>query len=294
MSFNLDRASHLREDDLDELWANQETRAIVFRSGHPLMDEDRLASLPAASLTSEDRTRSTFLGTVGGAPRFLVDLDDEGWNRLASLWRTAPTASTFREAAPRVGAEDAEMLAFAQGLVNWHERSGFCPRCGSPATLGRAGHARVCSSDSCGAETFPRIDPVVIMLVTRGDELLLVRHRRARSSVFFSAIAGFVEHGETLEAAVARETLEEVGLEIASVRYFGSQAWPMPTSLMVGFTAVARDGEVRVDEKELVEARWFTREALRAGEANLAPRFSIARRMIDAWMEGGGQGRPRA
>jgi len=280
-----DRSSHLRESAVEALRRRDDALAVVFRGGHPLLDGDgaSLATLPASALDSGTIASATFLGVRGGIPLFLADLDDEAAERAEAMWPMPPTVSTFREAAPDLAPDDAEILAFAQGLLNWQRRSGFCPGCGSEARLERAGHVRVCTNDACAAQWFPRIDPVVIMLVTRGDELLLVRHRRARSAIFFSAVAGFVEHGETLEQAVARETLEEVGLEVTSVRYFGSQAWPLPTSIMVGFVAEAAAGEPRIDEEELIEAKWFDRAALGSGNVSLPGEFSIARRMIEWW-----------
>jgi len=170
------------------------------------------------------------------------------------------------------------LFAHAVGLSNWHSRHGFCPKCGSPTTIASAGHMRVCTH--CASEHFPRHDPAVIMLVIDDDDRCLLGHNPAWPPGRFSTLAGFVEPGETLEQAVRREVGEEVGVTLGQVRYFDSQPWPLPHSLMVGFFADWASGEIRVDGIEIVDANWY-----RAGRLpEIPPRLSIARRLIEDWL----------
>jgi NAD+ diphosphatase len=162
-------------------------------------------------------------------------------------------------------------------LVEWARTHRFCGRCGIP-TEPQAGE-RAMKCPSCGLLAFPRLAPAMITLVTRGDQVLLARGVQFRSPVY-SCLAGFVEPGESLEGAVVREVREEVGVEVGNVRYWGSQPWPFPHSLMVGFTAVWRSGEIDIDPAEIVDAQWFYRDEL----PPIPPRMSIARKLIDAWL----------
>ena len=192
----------------------------------------------------------------------------------------------LRQAGPLLGDRDAGLFTHAVALANWHATHTHCPRCGAVTEPVQAGHARRCPVD--GSEHFPRVDPAVIMLVRDdGDRCLLARNRTwppRRVSI----LAGFVEPGESLEQAVIREVAEETGLRVSGLRYVGSQPWPMPRSLMLGFVARAPgEQEIVVDEEEIAEARWFTREQLTAaistGEVLLPPPVSIAHRIIESW-----------
>lgn len=163
-------------------------------------------------------------------------------------------------------------------ILLWDQTHRFCGRCGQPTINAPAERAKLCPQ--CGLLSFPRLSPAVIMLVYRGDELLLARNRAFAEGVF-SVLAGFVEPGESLEEAVAREVKEEVGLDLTDIKYFGSQPWPFPHSLMIGFTARYAGGEIRLQEEEIVEAAWFTRD----GELPRLPgTLSIARRLNDAFL----------
>ena len=189
-----------------------------------------------------------------------------------------------RDAAAR---GEAGIAAYATAILTWHRTHPHCARCGHPTDMGEAGFVRTCPS--CGASHHPRTDPVVIMLVTRGDEVLLGR-QPSWPPGRYSALAGFVEPGESLEEAVAREVLEEAGIEITAPRYVGSQPWPFPASLMLGFLAEHAGGEPRVGDAELEDVRWFTRDEVRAaargdGSIGLPPPLAIARTLIDVWLE---------
>ncbi len=161
----------------------------------------------------------------------------------------------------------------ALGLGNWHSATRFCGRCGGPLADHSTDCARTCAS--CGVSVYPRISPCVIVLVTKGSEILLARHTDRNQDVF-SCIAGYVEHGETLEECVAREVFEETGLRVGSIRYAGSQGWPYPDQLMVAFTAQWVSGEINVDPIEILEARWFARDKL----PNVPRRGTVAWNLI--------------
>jgi NAD+ diphosphatase len=196
----------------------------------------------------------------------------------------------LRRIGPLLGDADAAVLAYARGLVHWHRRHRFCGVCGAATEARKGGHMRRCAEEACDALHFPRTDPAVIMLVhDGGDRIVLGRQREwppGRSSV----LAGFVEPGESLEDAVAREVMEEVGLHTADIRYHSSQPWPFPSSIMLGFTARATSDRLTVDTDELAEARWVSRdEVLNSPEDAqfaLPRRDSIAYRLIRDWAEG--------
>jgi len=173
-----------------------------------------------------------------------------------------------------------QMVVRASEMVEWYLAHAFCGRCGAPTVLSEAEMARACMA--CGSLHFPRISPAVITLVHRGEEVLLARNRGFRSG-FYALVAGFVEAGETLEQAVRREVKEEVGVEVDELEYAGSQAWPFPSQLMVGFFARYASGEIRVQESEISEARWFHVDRLPAPEDRPAP-YSIAGRLIQRFV----------
>jgi NAD+ diphosphatase len=183
----------------------------------------------------------------------------------------------LRETFASLGEAGFMAAGVATQLVEWVTTSRFCGRCATPTE--RVADERCMRCPACGLVAYPRIAPAVIVLVRRGAEALLARGARFPLP-FFSTLAGFVEVGETLEDTVSREIREEVGIEVSDARYFGSQPWPFPHSLMVGFTATWAGGEVCPDEREILEARWFQADAL----PPIPPRLSIARRLIDAWV----------
>ena len=208
--------------------------------------------------------------------------------QVAWLARAKPglRPADLREAAALLNDRDAGLFTHAVALANWHATHTHCPRCGTPTVTVAAGHAQRCPVD--GSEHFPRIDPAVIMLVTDPDDRCLLARNRRWPERRVSILAGFVEPGESAEQAVAREVGEETGITVARVRYVGSQPWPMPQSLMLGFRASASgDLELRVDDDEIAEAHWFSREELRSALASreilLPPPVSIAHRLIESW-----------
>ncbi|GAB3187595.1 hypothetical protein GCM10027061_04240 [Nesterenkonia suensis] len=192
----------------------------------------------------------------------------------------------------RVGAHldplDAELLTQATAVLNWHASSPFCPRCGAATEVRSSGWMRQCSA--CGAEHFPRTDPAVITAVVDPDDRLLLGSATRWDARMYSTFAGFVEAGESLEDAVVREVAEEAGAAVERVEYIGSQAWPFPRSLMLGYLAHTRDAVARADEDEIRDVRWFTRAELHgqvsAGHLGIPSRASISRALIEHWYGG--------
>ncbi|QPC43850.1 NAD(+) diphosphatase [Kaustia mangrovi] len=238
--------------------------------------------------------RSVFLGLApDGTAVFaeLLDADEEAFAPFVA--RGDLQAIDLRSLASEgaLPAEELGVLAQARSLLGWHATHRFCSTCGAPTEMGDAGYKRVCPS--CGREHFPRTDPVVIMLAIRGDKCLLGRQSRFAPGVY-SALAGFVEPGETIEDACRRELMEEAGIATGAVRYHSSQPWPFPSSLMIGLMADALDEEISLVDEELEDARWFTREEARAmlegthPDGIRAPNpIAIARHLLMSFVSGG-------
>jgi NAD+ diphosphatase len=231
------------------------------------------------------------LGLDDGAPVFAVDLSDlvlEDALRATGADATADIRSLFAG----LPAGEAAALAYARGLLHWNRQQRYCGHCGAAAAARDAGHVRACTNDECGALLFPRIEPAIITLVetdTSPRRCLLARHRTSQTGGY-SLLAGFVEIGESLEDAVRREILEEAGVALRSVDYAGSQPWPFPAGLMIGFRAAAEDDAVSVDGTEIQEARWFTRTELRdytAATGWFGRADSIDRMMLTTWLAEG-------
>lgn len=180
---------------------------------------------------------------------------------------------------------DAGLASAAVALSNWHKTHTHCPRCGAETFISNSGWTRQCPTD--GSEHYPRTDPAVIVAITNSQDKLLLARQTVWQPTHFSHVAGFVEPGETLEAAVAREALEETGIVIDSVTYMGSQPWPFPASLMLAFTATTSSEVIKVDQDEIAEAYWYSRAELaaacKAGELKIPSRVSVARRLMEHW-----------
>ena len=227
------------------------------------------------------------LGMVEDRAYFALDLSSLE-TPLAALRAAGPVEFTdLRRVGPLLAHQDGALLAYARGISYWHGRHRFCGVCGSATRSEDGGHVRRCTSPSCNVQHFPRTDPAVIMLVHDGERCLLGR-QRAWPAGMHSTLAGFVEPGESLEEAVAREVAEESAIIVDEVRYHSSQPWPFPASIMLGFHARARSTEIRVDHSELQDARWFDRDYLlshRDDDSFRLPRKdSIARRLIEDWL----------
>ena len=314
----VDRAAERRTDEawLAAAWADPDTR--VFG-----VDDSRAEAVldPSASLVFRDGAffdarypgaERFFLGVADGVAYFAVSVGAPGPDAEPTA-STAGSASTpgaaltspqpppaeeapalgplrhVREIAAALPDRDGGLLAHAVGLDNWHRTHRFCNVCGHPTRTTAAGSVRTC--DHCGTDHFPRTDPAVIMAVTDPEDRLLLARNASWPPNRASVLAGFVEPGETLEAAVARECAEEAGLRVTSVRYLGSQPWPLPRSLMLGFTATVEDPELTLDGTELDWAKWYTRaemkEAVSTGDLLMLPlEISISRRLINHWYGG--------
>ncbi len=225
-----------------------------------------------------------FLGLMQGRAVFAVDLS-AAEDPLPLLPSGLGAFADLRSVAGMLPEGDASVLAHARGLLHWRSRARFCGVCGGQCSPTQAGHAMTC--DVCHGTQFPRTDPAVIMLVTHGDTVLLGHSVRFPNAAMYSTLAGFLEPGESLEEAVAREVKEESGVEVSNVQYHSSQPWPFPASIMLGFYARAETTAIRIDPTELKDARWFSREELRNPEAHgfrLPRPDSIARRLIEDWM----------
>lgn len=198
------------------------------------------------------------------------------------------TFQPLRTVAALLDGETAALLAYAKAMVHYHHGHRFCATCGSPTASEEGGHLRICTNACCGQQDFPRTDPAIIVLVSSEGRCLLGR-QATWSENLYSIIAGFVEPGESLEAAVAREVREETGVRVEQVRYHSSQPWPFPRSLMIGFTAVAETTTIRLRDGELEKARWLSREAivqeLRQGKLQLPSSISISHRLIETWFD---------
>lgn len=295
----LDRAANPRRDAawLLEQAGAVESRYLAFwrlnplarQTGDPLngLEQAELHWLDAAvRLHLEDGVEPFLLGLRDGVPHFAVDLS-ELTDPLATLGIEGADFADARRIAVALPEGDAGILAQARSLFEWHTRHRFCGTCGAPTVVGGGGSLRRCTS--CAAEHFPGPHPVVIMVVWRGDRCLLGRGR-GWAEARFSALAGFVDQGETLEEAVAREVKEEAGLTVDEVVYHASQPWPFPMSLMIGCFAHVSDEDVNVDPEELAEARWFSRdEILRAYQSphevdfGIPGTIAIAHHLIKAW-----------
>lgn len=295
----LDRAGEVRNDTaaVAALQEAQEARAIVLWRGKPLVTggEDAEAALTLMRVTldhpvcAEAARAPILLGREDGAGVFAVDISPWSPEDLdaAALGQFVdpseqqhPACADGRFAELRrimtlLTPRDAELAATAKAIHGWHATHGFCARCGAASEVRQAGWQRSCPS--CGAPHFPRTDPVVIMLVTHGNMTLLGRSPGWPEGMY-SCLAGFVEPGETLEAAVRRETFEEAGIEVGPVRYLASQPWAFPASLMVGMHGTASSTEITLDPNELEDAIWVSREEVAAAAAGLRPGLMPARK----------------
>ena len=229
-----------------------------------------------------------FLGLRDGVAHFARDVAD---------FKALPghRFMEVRMITPQRAEGEAAILAQARSLVDWHKRHGYCAVCGHRTALREAGYMRQCSNQECNAQHFPRTDPVVIMLVEDGPDRCLLGRGRQFATGAFSALAGFMEPGESLEEAVRREVQEEAGIRVGAVRYVASQPWPFPSSLMIGCIGTALDDAISVDDKELESVRWFSRaeveEMMANWNNNEAPfrapgPIAIAHHIIKRWLGG--------
>jgi len=283
---SVDRVSWIRADRsrVAEAWRRPTTRVLpVWRSQHFVVSRERPEILFLTPERFEDNEAAVLLGEHDGAAYFAMDLSHvEDPVRELGL-DPAHELKGLRELACLLPHAEGALLAYANGMMSWHRRHRFCGECGGATKVAQAGHVRECAD--CGGVHFPRTDPAVIMLVIDGERCLVGRQASWPEKVY-STLAGFVEPGESLEEAVAREVMEETGVRVGDARYHSSQPWPFPSSLMLGFTATAETHGIHLRDGELEDARWATREELREErDLKLPSRISIARRLIETWLE---------
>lgn len=286
----LDRADHVRSSP-DQLAALQDWRARLLRLDglDPVISPE--GTLEWGTLADADPASDlVFLG-LDDARGCFAEVPPAGSGSVA------PPNPRLWEAMATLDAGDLATYGGARSLVDWHARHRFCARCGSGTTLAKGGWQRNCGNDACKAEHFPRVDPVTIMLVEHEGNVLLGRQPRFPAGSY-STLAGFVEPGESIEEAVAREVLEEAGVRVRDVGYVASQPWPFPSSLMIGCHAYAQNADIVIDYTELEDARWFTRAqvedaiaAIRHGEAGSAfrapPSTAVANHLLRWWLARG-------
>ncbi len=240
--------------------------------GNKLLIRDETSSQIPSLMNLKDvglmPVRTQFLGTLGDRPCYCAELPSN---------TVAPMSMTFRGLRELYGSLEEEFFTLsgrAFQIIEWDRTHQFCGHCATLMTQLPSERAKRCPN--CGLVNYPRLSPAIIILISRGEELLLARAPRFPQA-FYSVLAGFVEPGESLEQTAIREVREEVGIEIENIRYFGSQPWPFPNSLMIGFTADYAGGEIVIDKKEIAEAAWFNKHNL----PQIPPKLSIARSLID-------------
>jgi NAD+ diphosphatase len=280
------RAEARTEESVGAALADPAARVLLFQGDAVLLREASPYFSQAQALAAGASPADiVLLGYSDGVPILAATIPSEA----------APAAGVATRNLRSIAVEgllpdrDLGALALGRSLTHWHQRHGFCANCGARTRIAIGGFRRDCPA--CGAQHFPRTDPVAIMLAVRGDQCVLGRSARFPAA-FFSCLAGFIEPGETIEAAVRRETAEEAGISIGRVRYFASQPWPFPSSLMIGCHAEALTTDIRRDETELTDCRWFSRAEVRSMIAGthkdglfIPPPFAIAHQLIKAWAE---------
>jgi NAD+ diphosphatase len=284
----LDRAAHRRRDQawIEAALNSPDVRIAAFRKFQPFVTDEegkRMCRWLSAQARASAVSSPLFLGVdAAGAPHFAIEVADEMEPPFADLGRF----EDMRAAAMTLDGAEAAMLGCARAIFDWNRRNGYCANCATPTRIVEAGWKRIC--DACKSEHFPRVDPVVIMLPVFGEKCLLGRQARFPSGMH-SALAGFIEPGESIEEAVARETLEEAGLVVERVRYHSTQPWPFPHSLMIGAIAEVAGDTHKIDEEELESARWFTRQEAvllvegKHPDAFAPPPLAIAHQLLRTW-----------
>lgn len=285
--FPLDPSDHLRGNDLEleKKSKAKSARFIYFRDGEALMADD-MGRVPLFSSRAAQDDIVIFLGEDDDNSYFACNssLSDE---ELPEGY-FVDLRTIARNALENGFSKTPSLLARGKMLLDWHDRHQFCANCGAESVSRRGGYVRYCAS--CEKEHFPRVDPVVIMMIIWKDKCLLGRSSHFRTGAY-SALAGFMEPGETIEEAVRREVLEEAGIKVGRVDYVKSQPWPFPSSIMIGAIGEALNGDVNIDQDELEDARWFSKDQVRQvlatggdDEFRLPEKLAIARHILDFWL----------
>ncbi len=276
-------------EELQAFMAKPAARAILFYKGQPAIDaEGKLIRLHPTELIGQNLIdpHVIFLGLEGDRPIFVGNLQKNDAITLEKDFQS------LRTVGGQLSDEELALAGRAKSILDWHFEHPFCAKCSAPTNPGEGGNKRICSRESCAAEHFPRVNPVVIMLVIHEDKLLLGRGIGWPEGTM-SALAGFISPGETMEEAVAREVEEESGIKTKNHRYIASQPWPFPSQLMLGVISDAINSDIEINKDELEDCRWFTREEVKAvldktGNAfSRLPRITIAHQMMKYWVEQG-------
>ncbi len=275
----LDRADRLRHDAdaLAAAMGNWQARLLKLHNFEPEVTED--GRLGWTMLTeAPDEAEFVLLGLEDGKPRFAAFVPGE---KAPPPFRSPNLFGVLDQLRPG----EAATFAAARSVIDWHARHGFCANCGAPTKLFRAGWGRTCGN--CRTEHFPRVDPVVIMIAEHDGRALLGR-QPSWPAGRYSALAGFLEPGESIEEAVAREIEEEAGVRVSDVRYISSQPWPFPSQLMIACVGIAMDDAITIDTHELEDAQWFTRDEVKAALAGQGPfmappSYAIAHTLLEEW-----------
>jgi NAD+ diphosphatase len=280
----VDRSGYRREDPewLHAAINSDESRFVPVWGDKCLAQGEPLrAVLPGRREVGDllQEQECIFLGMYRDQPAFAVHID----GKLDPPFADRGQFHDLRYLGSSLPADEANLVAHARALVLWHGSQKYCGRCGAPSRAESGGNTRLCIGEDCGIRIFPRVDPAIIVLVSDRHRCLLGR-QAGWPEGRFSTIAGFVEPGESLEDAVQREVLEETNIDVHDIRYHSSQPWPFPSSLMLGFTASALTDTIKLNDAELEDARWFTRKELQSGFPKLPYRLSIARRLVDDWI----------
>ena len=294
----LNRMAERRIDSvwLEEVAGHKDAVVLPVWRTHNLIDDltgkPKAVGLSMGSISDiiDDTSHLVFLGYRGQVPYFTIDLSHMDEPSELPPLKGSGQFTDIRNIGLDLPKEDGGLLAYSRAIAQWHKTHIFCSRCGSPTVPRDGGHMRQCTNPDCNTQHFPRTDMAVIMLVSSGDKIVMGR-KKDWAEDRFSILAGFVEPGETLEGAVAREVMEEVGIPVTNINYHSSQPWPFPSNLMLGFFAEAESEEINIQDDELAEARWFSREELidEAREYAQKPHsVSIARRLISEWALGTG------
>lgn len=293
----LDRVSHLRKDStwLKEQLSSANARLLPVWQHHNLISgadifEAAILEITHVKSLRNDEVDPVLLGLINGTAYFTLDVSHIKNPHEHEILGAAGIFEDLRKIGPYIQPEQGNLLAYARGINYWHERHRFCGVCGSKTRSEAAGHQRRCSNNACNTMHFPRTDVACIMLIHDGDRIIMGKAPRFQGKMQ-SVLAGFLEPGETLEDCVAREVIEEVGVQVTDVEYQHSQPWPFPSSLMVGYRARAVTTEITIDPIELLSAEWMSRDELKAitpdSEVQLPRKDSIARRLIEEWLAEG-------
>lgn len=280
----VDRSGHLRKNSqwlADAIQDPESTFVPIWRDRCLAKGEAFHVVLLQRDVVKDylDEKEIIFLGLFRGKPAFAINVGKVE----PAPFSDAGEFHDLRYLGSVLPADEANLVAHARALVVWHRYQKFCGHCGSETRAESGGNTRVCVAKECGRQLFPRVDPAIIVLVSDRDRCLLGR-QSGWPDDRYSTIAGFVEPGESLEDAVKREVTEETNIETRDIHYHSSQPWPFPSALMLGFNATATTFDIQLNDAELEDAQWFTRKQMMSGFPKLPYRLSIARRLVDDWL----------